>query len=267
MNLQEIKKIKETVLKQSKPSKEILDEERRIIERLKKRIKAIEGKHVDVIVAGSVARNTHLKGDRDIDVFVLFPESLPREEFVKEGIRIAKECLKGHKWEEAYAEHPYIKAIVKGFDVEIVPSYKIKDTKHLKSSVDRTPFHNSYLMKNLKEKQKDEVRILKKFLKGIDLYGADLKTRGFSGYLCELLILNYGNFESLLANASKWPEKTAIDIEGHYKKKDNLFKRFNSGFIVIDPTDRERNVAAALSHEKLERFMLASSFFLKKPKH
>lgn len=265
MDFKEIRKLKEIVLKQVKPSREELEKEERLVARLKKRIKGIEGKHVDVIVAGSIARNTQLKDDKDIDVFVLFPESLPREEFVKEGIRIAKECFKGHKWEEAYAEHPYIRADVKGFDVEIVPSYKIKNTKHLKSSVDRTPFHNAYLLKKLKEKQKDDVRVLKKFLKGIDLYGADLKTRGFSGYLCELLILYYGNFESLLMKASEWPESIVIDIEKHYKKTAPLFKHFNSSFIVIDPTDKERNVAAALAEEQLERFELASGLFLKKP--
>ena len=31
----------------------------------------MEGKHIDVILAGSLARNTHLKGDRDIDIFVV----------------------------------------------------------------------------------------------------------------------------------------------------------------------------------------------------
>jgi tRNA nucleotidyltransferase (CCA-adding enzyme) len=39
-----------------------------------------------------------------------------------------------------------------------------------------------------------EVRLLKKFMKGTGVYGAEIKIGGFSGYLCELLILKYRSF-------------------------------------------------------------------------
>ncbi|MBS7613865.1 hypothetical protein KEJ48_06465, partial [Candidatus Bathyarchaeota archaeon] len=42
-----------------------------------------------------------------------------------------------------------------------------------------------------------------KFAKGIGVYGADIKTGGFSGYLCELLIVSYGDFIKTVESASK----------------------------------------------------------------
>ena len=148
---------------------------------------------LDARLMGSVAKNTFLSGDKDLDIFVLFPLSFSREELEKKGLEIGKAVfLKfgGGKYIVSYAEHPYTKGMLEEYKVEIVPAYLIKSTKELMSAVDRTPFHTNYVISNLKNH--DEVRILKKFLKGIGCYGSDLKTEGFSGYLCELLIMRYG---------------------------------------------------------------------------
>ena len=59
-------------------------------------------------------------------------------------------------------------------------------------------------MKKKLGKLRDEVRVLKKFMKGIDTYGAEIKVGGFSGMLCETLILNYGSFEDTIKSASDW---------------------------------------------------------------
>ncbi len=91
------KEIIQRVLKKIKPSKGEIKKEKKVIEKIIKKIKEIEGKHVDVVLAGSIARGTHLKGDRDIDLFVLFPEELSREEFVKEGLKIGKKVMSGRR--------------------------------------------------------------------------------------------------------------------------------------------------------------------------
>ncbi|NIS30872.1 MAG: tRNA CCA-pyrophosphorylase, partial [Actinobacteria bacterium] len=54
---------------------------------------------------------------------------------------------------------------------------------------DRTPFHAAYVEGRLNDELAAEVRVLKQLLEGIGVYGSDLKTRGFSGYLTELLVL------------------------------------------------------------------------------
>ncbi|MFH1751515.1 MAG: CCA tRNA nucleotidyltransferase [archaeon] len=252
------------VLKEIKPGSKELEKERKIEREIIKKIQSMKGKHVKVVLAGSVARNTHLKNDRDLDFFVMFPTNLSRKDFEKEGLRIAKKVLKGYAWEEVYSEHPYIKANYKSFDIEIVPTYQIKDTSKLMSAVDRTPFHNEYLKEKLTEKQKDEIRLLKKFLKNLQAYGADIKANSFSGYLTEILILNYGSFEKVLKNASEWKKQTIIDLSEKWLEV-NAKVKFDSPLIVIDPTDYQRNVAAAVSTQQFSRFIGCARAFLKKP--
>ena len=229
------------------------------------KIKSMEGRHIDVILAGSLARNTHLKGDRDIDIFVLFPKHLSREGFVAEGLRIGKRVLKGYKWFEAYSEHPYLRANVDGYDVEIVPSYKIANASELKSAVDRTAFHTKYLLENLSEKHRSEVRLLRQFMKGIGCYGADLKFASVPGYVTELLILEYGTFENCLKAIAEWHFGKVIDLEGYLNEKDARKMFTAAPLIIIDPIDKKRNVAAALAKEQFERMVLAANAFLKKP--
>ena len=256
-------KLFKQIIAKIKPSQQELEQEKTLSQELMQKIQKIEGSHVEVILAGSMARNTHLRHDKDIDIFVLFPKHLSRQEMEKEALRIGKTALKGHPIEIAYSEHPYVKAIVRGFEVEIVPSYKISDTSERLSAVDRTPFHNAYLMEKLSEKQKDEVRLFKQFLKTIKCYGADLKTESFPGYLTELLTLKYGNFDGAIKNAAKWKKNEVIDLENYYTKEQAL-EKFKSHLIVIDPTDKNRNVASALSFNQFNRFIAASRAFQKK---
>lgn len=224
---------------------------------------------LDARLMGSVAKNTFLSGDKDLDIFVLFPLSFSREDLEKKGLEIGKAVfLKfgSGKCIVSYAEHPYTKGMIGEYKVEIVPAYLIKSTKELMSAVDRTPFHTNYVISNLKNH--DEVRILKKFLKGIGCYGSDLKTEGFSGYLSELLIMRYGSFENVLKDSAGWKCPEIVDIEGHHSKHEEMkIRRMfpDQPLIVIDPIDESRNVAAVLSLEKLSRFMVAGRNFLKKP--
>jgi tRNA nucleotidyltransferase (CCA-adding enzyme) len=252
------------VLTKIKPSARDLAQEKAMVKKLLNKIKQIEGKHVDVVLAGSLSRNTHLKGDRDLDIFLLFEKKLNRQEFEKEGLRIGKAVFRGHFWEKAFSEHPYIRGNIEGFDIEIVPSYKISNTRELLSAVDRTPFHTRFLEQNLKVAQKDEVRLLKQFLKGIKCYGADLKASSFSGYLVELLILHYGSFSAALKAVADWQRGQVIDLKKYYSENDAK-KKFKEPLIVVDPTDKNRNVAAALSYNQMARFISAARAFMEKP--
>ncbi len=254
------------VLKKVTPSKGEIGAEKKLTEEIVAKIKGLEGSHVDVMAVGSTARNTHLRGDRDIDIFVLFPTGVKRERFVEEGLKIGKRIFRGHKWEKAYSEHPYIRGKIGEFDVEVVPSYKIGEGHLLESSVDRSPFHMAYLMGKLTAKDRKEVRLLRQFLKGIGCYGADLKVSSVPGYVVELLILKYGSFDACIKAVSKWKDRQVIELSGERDKAEKeLLKRFDSPLVVIDPVDNNRNVAAALSLNQYSRLIAASRAFLKKP--
>jgi tRNA nucleotidyltransferase (CCA-adding enzyme) len=255
----------EKVLQRVKPSEAEFRKEVEKAEELIKKIYKIEGKQVSARLGGSLARNTHLKGDRDIDLFVMFPEHLSRKEFEKEGLRIGRQVFKNHAFEIAFSEHPYVRGVIDGFDIEIVPSFNIKRTEDLKSSVDRSSFHTEFLRKKLSEQQKDQVRLLKRFLKGIECYGADLHQASFSGFLTEILILNYGSFIDCLKAVSEWKRQELIDIENYWLKEQALEKFKDSALVIIDPTDKSRNAAAAVSSQQMARFISAARQFLKKP--
>ena len=261
----ELARLKASVLKKVKPSKKEIAAERKMADELMAKIRALEGSHVEVMLCGSMARNTHLKGDRDLDIFVLFPEGVPRGQFVKEGLRLGKAVFRGHAWEEAYSEHPYIRGEIKGFEVEVVPSYKVSAAELLKSAVDRSPFHQRYLEKKLTDKMRDEVRLLRQFLKGIKCYGAELRYASVPGYVTELLVLKHGSFEATVKAMAGWGKGEVVDLENHHSAEESR-RKFDAPFVVIDPVDRNRNVAAALSLGQYSRMIAAARAFLKKPK-
>ncbi|WP_049913048.1 CCA tRNA nucleotidyltransferase [Halococcus thailandensis] len=200
----------------------------------------------DTLHVGSTARGTWLPGDRDIDLFVRFPPDLPRAELERHGLAIGHAVLPdGH---EEYAEHPYVTGEFEGFAVDLVPCYRVESATAIRSAVDRTPFHTRYLAARLDDAFATDVRVAKRFLSAIGVYGSDLRTRGFSGYLTELLVLEHGGFRNLVEAAADWQPPVRFDPEDHGTR------RFDDPLVVIDPTDPERNVAAVLSATNLARF-------------
>lgn len=255
------------ILVELKPSEKEIMESKEMFLEIQKFIKEKFGLYADIM--GSVAKGTFLAGDKDLDIFVFFPENTKREALEKKGLEIGKAVFarfKSKKYEISYAEHPYTKGMIGDFHVEIVPAYKVQKAELLQSAVDRTPFHKAFVIEHLKNP--DEVRIFKKFLKGIGCYGSDLKTEGFSGYLCELLAIKYGTFENILSSAQKWHYQEVLDVNNHFGHSEyqKLKRKFEGQpLIFLDPTDKNRNVAAVLSAERLAMFVFRARRFLEKP--
>ncbi len=223
------------------------------------------GIEAEVRVEGSVAKDTWLSGEPDIDIFMRVPTTMPRRAFGTICLDIAKKATRGFKQTERFAEHPYLECIVNDVRINIVPCYKVKKGEW-KSATDRTPFHTDYVKPLLDERLKGETRLLKKFMKGTGTYGAEIKIGGFSGYLCELIALRYGSFVKALKSAAGWKGGEVIDYEGYYKGRENeLRKVFEEPLVVVDPVDKGRNVAAAVREERLSEFIVAARAFLKNP--
>jgi tRNA nucleotidyltransferase (CCA-adding enzyme) len=219
----------------------------------------------EVRVEGSVAKDTWLREEPDIDVFVRMDRSLPRSTLGELGLSIARKALEGERQVERFAEHPYLEAYVDGTRVNVVPCYEVARGKWL-SATDRTPYHTDYVRARLTEPMRDEVRLLKKFLKGIGVYGAEIKIGGFSGYLCELLILCYGAFSGVLQAFASSNKRLVIDLEKHYDgRMRDLELLFPEPLVVVDPVDAARNVASAVREDKLHMFVAASRAFLEAP--
>ena len=276
--MEEINRIIEEVLEDITPGEEEKEELRklskRIIDELYSVIRdgGLDDIVEDIVQVGSTARDTHLKDDYDIDIFVRFKRDVEREVLKETILNIGRkviEGLGGTSWVE-YAEHPYVSGRIEKYDIDIVPCYKIGWNEGIISAVDRTPLHNEFIKNVLKSKPlNNDIRLLKKFLKGIGIYGSDLKTKGFSGYLCELLVIHYGGFINTLKNVQRWRigEKIVLDeiFQIYDLDRDYKFPEFDHPLVVYDPVDLKRNVGAALSKENFCRFIFYSKQFLENP--
>ena len=179
-----------------------------------------EGINAVVRVEGSVAKDTWLSDSLDIDIFMRLPTSIPRKNLGDVGLKIAKKAADGAKQIERFAEHPYLEIFVDGHRVDIVPCYDAKPGEW-QSATDRTPYHTDYIKSRLSTEMHGEVRLLKKFMAGIDVYGAEIKVGGFSGYLCELLIMKYGSFAETIRAFAQYNRRVVIDLEGYYADREN----------------------------------------------
>ncbi|MDD1677666.1 MAG: CCA tRNA nucleotidyltransferase [Methanomicrobiales archaeon] len=250
--------LEQSILIQIRPEKADRD---RILAVARRLVAAVDQSGIaEGMVVGSVARDTWLNGDRDLDVFMLFDPSLPRVELEEKGLTLARSIASvyGKRYQEKYAEHPYINALVDGLDVDLVPCYRVASPHQIQSAVDRTPFHTRYISERIGP-YTDDVLLLKQFAKTGGYYGSDQMTEGFAGYLCELLIYQYKGFTPLLEAASRWKRYTVIDIEKIAEKE------FEDPLVVIDPVDPKRNVAASVSAAQKFSFVEMARGYLERP--
>ncbi|MBI2077182.1 MAG: CCA tRNA nucleotidyltransferase [Euryarchaeota archaeon] len=254
------RKLRSEVIRAIKPSAALTREARRTSRRLEDRARraaAELGVAVEPRLVGSLAKETHLKPHPDIDVFLLFDAKTPRAELEEKGLKVGKRVLRSPTLK--YAEHPYVHGRFGKFEFDVVPAYRIREARGRLSAVDRSPFHAAFVKRRLSARGRDEVRLLKQFLKGIGCYGAETATSGFSGYLAELLVLKFRTFDAVVdafAGADPPRRLTLGRAKG---------KTLGGEFVFVDPVDATRNAAAAVSRERFERFARACRAFKAAP--
>ncbi|AJC71763.1 MAG: CCA tRNA nucleotidyltransferase [Thermococcus sp.] len=270
-----IEAVIERVLQSIRPT----DEERAFVEALMKELRTIAeekinelGLDVKPYFVGSLAKDTYLAGDHDVDLFLAFPLETPLEELREKGLELGEAIAeKLDSYEIAYAEHPYVRAKYRGVSVDLVPCYDVKDWRDVRTAVDRSILHTRWVNGNLKGRN-DEVRLLKRFLKGINAYGSEIYVRGFSGYLAEILIIKYGSFLEVLEKADFMLRQKVIDPAGWLRREPEVAMKTvrretkeDRPLIVIDPVDPRRNVSANLSWERYGIFYFKAHQFLENP--
>ncbi len=258
-----------SVLKKIKPT----DNEKRKLNILVNRALDITNKisklfKGNAIIVGSFSRDTWLRNKKEFDLFIMFSDEIEKDRLEEYGLHIGKSVIKklGGKAEISYAEHPYVRGIIGEFLVDIVPCYDMTSSGKIRSSVDRSPLHVKYLKKCLNKELSEQVLLLKQFCNAQNIYGANFPVQGFSGYLCELLIVKYMSFEEVLKDSINWKSGKIIDIENLYEDRNIIKKKFKNEILrVIDPIDSNRNVSAAISSENFFLFKKKSADFLKNP--
>lgn len=250
------------ILKQAEkyfiPSEKLQKQKDAIVEQAIKLVQKEASKYSQVTgieIVGSYAKGTWLPKRADIDIFVKFHADTTEKEFIEAGKKIGFASLQQFKPYVRYAEHPFVEAEIGDTKVNVVPCYDVQEGAW-KSSADRSPFHTKFMIKSLTDTMRNEVRLLKAFLKANDIYGAEIATQGFSGYVAEVLVLNFGSFENVLKEISQLKAGQVIG---------KTTKQFDTKIVIIDPIDENRNLGAAISTENIGKFVLASRAFLRKP--
>jgi tRNA nucleotidyltransferase (CCA-adding enzyme) len=249
-----MKQIISKVSKNVIPSKTIEKSKKEIADLAFKLVEKETGKYPEVIgleFGGSFAKGTWLSEDADIDIFVRFKKSTTEEKFEKISKKIGFNSLKKYLPYVRYSEHPYVEAKIKDTKINVVPFYDVK-IGEWKSAADRSTFHTKFMQKSLTSKMKNDVRILKTFLKSNGIYGAEIAKQGFSGYVSEVLVLHFGSFENIIKSISEIKENQVIG---------KTSKRFETPIMIIDPIDNNRNLAAAISNENIGKFTLICRAF------
>ena len=200
-----------------------------------------------VILGGSFAKETWLPKDRDttpdIDIFVKLAKEVDNGRFESIGLKVGKEAARGYRPGKKYAQHPYTEATVDGVKVNIVPCYDVRPGEW-RSAADRSPYHVEFVKRTLDEEKRTQVRLLKRFMKTVGVYGAEIENEGFSGYAAEVLVYNQGSLEGALRFFAglKPVGETLLSLK--------------------DPVDADRELARAISKETVARMVLASRAFL-----
>jgi tRNA nucleotidyltransferase (CCA-adding enzyme) len=198
------------------------------------------------LLGGSFAKGTWLPRHVDLDIFVKIDPDTPEDRFERVGLAVGAAATKGFPRGKKFAQHPYTEATIKGTKVNIVPCYSVKKGEW-RSAADRSLFHVR-VVKSLPARRKTQIRLLKKFMVAVGVYGAEIETQGFSGYAAEVLVIRFGSFLGVLRYFASYKPFS----------EERLFS-------LADPVDPGRDLGVAVSGEKLGLMVLASREFLSNP--
>lgn len=227
----------------------------------------------ELVVGGSVAKNTWLPGIHDIDTFLLFNY----KKFHKKGRELsnyAERILKDtfEEVKQLHGSRDYFQTKFEGFEIEIIPVLKLKKPKEMVNITDVSPLHVKWVAKKTRKNKMlaNDIRVAKKFFKAAKMYGAESFIQGFSGHVIEVLVITFGSFEKLLRAVRQWEKGQIIDPENYYKNRDEMMRKMNasklvSPLLVVDPVQPERNAAAALDDKNFYRLIKRAKDFARRP--
>lgn len=229
----------------------------------------------ECVKGGSIAKNTFLKNDHDVDLFVQFALKYPDDNLSDLLSDTLKKAFPRQSIQRIHGSRDYYQFTLKNLDYEIIPVLKIhKSNFHeSKNITDFSPLHVEWTGSRIKLRPElaDEIRVAKQFCKANSVYGAESYINGFSGHIVDILVIHYGSFLSLIkkfASLDNISIKKPVVIDTDNLLKDPL-KELNKSkitpLIIVDPIQRERNAAAALSKAKLEMFVDACGRFIDEP--
>jgi len=296
----DLNKVLLNVLKNITPTTQELslieDINQKLINILSKTAQKLNIKYTKIEPQGSTGiKQTQLRNNFDIDLFIGLDYELYKHKY--KGLsksKLKKESKKDflklcnnwiikslspkefHNPRLLFAEHPYVtvdyiidKLIIK---VDIVLYFDL-DLDYIKkfgpiTAVDRSPWHGRFIRENLTLAQKDDVRLIKQFFKASNCYGdkSAVGKVGFIGYSAELLIFYYKNIKNLLMHFNELKDKP-LDFYVREPKDLEKIVHFQQDYlIIVDPIDKNRNVASSISKKAYKYIDFKIQEFLNDPR-
>jgi len=275
-----IEKILDAARKEIRPDLKVLDDVRSIVDKINSLLKK-SSLDAMCVPGGSLAKGTFLKDDYDIDLFIRFNPSYEDDRISDLTETVLKPLCKSlkAKLERVHGSRDYFQFnMQKGkkilsFEVIPVMLVHMENYHEARNITDLSPEHVEWVKKYTSKNPKlvDDIRLAKQFCKANKVYGAESYINGFSGHILDILIIHYGSFVNLLQHFGRLSgddlkKPIIIDTE---KNLVNPLKQLNASkitpLIIVDPIQKDRNSAAALSKERLLMFIVASKRFLEKP--
>ena len=265
-----------TILATITPSKSEILAQQEIIKKLTHALEqqaGVQGRIYSFIEAqGSTGeKQTQLRDAADIDLFVgLRPDnysetlSLPAaerhraldvtlddivEKWFIPGIR----NLNVHDVQKTFSQHPYLSLKMDGLDIDILCCFDSSQAEIMSkgpiTAVDRTVHHSRHIASILTEKMREDVRLLKSFVRASHAYGdmCAVGRMGFTGYALELLVVASGSLDGALKTlvALDQAPHDPLNRQLEQLKKIQAFR--DDIIFIIDPVDTGRNVASSFA--------------------
>jgi tRNA nucleotidyltransferase (CCA-adding enzyme) len=268
--------IREQVLAMITPSQEEINLQTKIInqlvEALMNKVESTDYQYSFIEPEGSTGRKqTQLRGAADIDLFVaLKPEDYPQifkkpetethqainnlmHNLVSDWFEPAVRNLEVTDVQRAFSQHPFLSLKIDSIDIDILGCFDI-DTETLAekgpiTAVDRTVHHTGYVVDRMTQKKREDVRILKSFVRACHAYGdtCAVGRMGLTGVTLEIIVIEEPNLDAAI-QALRNLDTEPIDPLSRNLTELKKIPAFRDDYVfLIDPTDHSRNMASSFS--------------------
>ncbi len=233
----------------------------------------IQGRSYSFIAAqGSTGeKQTQLRDAADIDLFVgLKPDDYSEilslsaterhraldvtlDDIVEKWFIPAVQELDVHDVQKTFSQHPYLSLKMGKFDIDILCCFDISQAEIMSkgpiTAVDRTVHHSRYIATNLTKRMREDVRLLKSFVRASHAYGdmCAVGRMGFTGYALELLVVASGSLDGALKALAALGQAPHDPLSRSLEQLRKVPAFRDDIIFIIDPVDTERNVASSFS--------------------
>jgi tRNA nucleotidyltransferase (CCA-adding enzyme) len=243
---------------------------RALKEALELRADSISQSYSFIEAQGSTGKKqTQLRSIADIDLFVglrvqdyqdiIRKDAKERDRlvgrvldrFVDDWFLPAVETLEAENVQKTFSQHPYLSLGLMGLDVDILCCFDLSAETIAKdgpiTAVDRTVHHSSFVAGKLTPEKRDDVRLLKSFVRACHAYGDDCAVgrMGFTGYSLELLVLESDSFADAIGRLVQIDAEPIDPMRRSLVKLRGISSFRDDHILIVDPTDHGRNVASS----------------------